>query len=380
MRCRRAFEADLTAVVRGEAADAAFAAHAAGCPDCDAEVRVWRELDGLLRAGAAVAPAAHPAPDVLVAFVDAPARLAVDVRADVDRHVGGCRVCADEVRSLRRFDAGALAAPAPTASSDAAPGRRGRLAQIVWHPAFAYALLALVLVPLVREQLRHVPQETRLIDARREVPAARAPAPQPAAQAPPVAEAPASQPAAPPAAAQAAAPGDDQMRRAESKAEGRAATNEQAATRAKRALPQEPEVEGAPSLHDLAGSLGRDADEHDGLAAAPRVVELSAEAPTIVPYALGARGVVLRIVPPAELGTKTIDVRVRGRAGSRELAQRVTERANAIAVPIPPQWLVPGDYVVTLAPVDAVAPGRGGNEPIVLGFTVRAPTAGEVPR
>lgn len=365
MRCRRAFAADLTAVVRGEAADAAFAAHAAGCPDCDAEVRVWRELDGLLRAGAPAAPATtHPEPDVLVAFVDAPARLAADVRVDVDRHLGGCRACADEVRTLRRFDADALAGRSAIMPSDAVPRRRG-LARLVWHPAFAYALLALVLVPLAREQLRHVPPETRLVDARRAAPAA-----------PAYAKAPASQPAPAPA----AAPADDQMRRAESKAEARAATNEQAATRAKRALPQEPEVEGAPSLHDLAGSLGGESTEHDGVVAAPRVVELRAETPTIIPYALGAGGVVLRIVPPAELGSGAVDVRVRGRAGSRELAQRVAERANAIAVPIPPQWLVPGDYVVTLAPVDAVAPGRGGNEPIALGFTVRAPTAGEAPR
>ena len=374
MKCRRAFDADLTAVVRGEVGDPVFAAHVVECPDCDAEVRVWRELDGLLRAGApAGAGAAHPEPDVLVALVDAPATLAGDQRAEVERHVGVCRVCADEVRSLRRLDAGALAAQAAapsrdaTAQSDAAPLRRDRLARVVWHPAFAYALLALALVPLVREQLPHVPRETRLADARREAPAAPAPAPQPVA--PPAGQA------------------EGRMRRAESKLDERAAANEQPSARAKRAVPEEPEVEGAPSLQDLAGTVRGETDARDtaALAAAARplapsertVVELRTRASTTIPYALGARGVVLRIVPPADARTGPLDVRVRGRAGSRELAQRVAEPADAIAVAIPPDWLVPGDYVVTLTPADGAAPGRRATEPVTLGFTVRAPTAAE---
>ena len=60
MTCRRAFEADLAAVLHGDG-DAAFLAHAETCAACAAEVRVWRELDELLHAGAAApAPAVHP--------------------------------------------------------------------------------------------------------------------------------------------------------------------------------------------------------------------------------------------------------------------------------------------------------------------------------
>ena len=61
MKCRRAFEADLLAVVRAEGGDAEFLAHYPTCPDCAAEVRVWGELDGMLRTGASPADA-HPEP------------------------------------------------------------------------------------------------------------------------------------------------------------------------------------------------------------------------------------------------------------------------------------------------------------------------------
>jgi hypothetical protein len=76
----------------------------------------------------------------------------------------------------------------------------------------------------------------------------------------------------------------------------------------------------------------------------------------IVPYAAAARGVLLRVVPPTDLADSPLDVQVRG-ANQHEIATRVIDRASAIEVRIPPSWLVPGDYVVTLQPVGR---GRGG--------------------
>jgi hypothetical protein len=94
---------------------------------------------------------------------------------------------------------------------------------------------------------------------------------------------------------------------------------------------------------------------------------------TVVSYAAAARGVLLRVVPPTDLADGPLDVRVRGRANQHEIATRVIDRASAIEVRIPPSWLVPGDYVVTLQPVAGA--GAAAGAPATLGFTVRAPTA-----
>ena len=90
--------------------------------------------------------------------------------------------------------------------------------------------------------------------------------------------------------------------------------------------------------------------------------------PTIVSAAAVAPGIVLKIEPPADLAPGPLDVKVQSRAGRHELGARITDRANAIAIEIPPHWLLPGDYAVTLQPVE-------GGPPALLGFTVSAPLA-----
>ncbi len=447
MSCRRAFETDLLAVLHGEGTDPEFVRHYPECPECGAEVEVWRELDAMLRAGAATT-ASHPTAEALLAFVDTPATIGVAARGEVERHLESCRACAEEVRTLRAFDATRLVAggvgsvvadvergrstpyearsSTAAGSRGAAPSTRERsderhggwLGRLVWHPAFAYALVVLLLVRLVRDQLPRIAGEPRVVDARRDARPATAPVEQDGTRG--------ERPASPPALASTRADTDVQTDAP------RPAPNGAAPVEARRPLAQAPagmrppppellaEDEGAPSLHDLAGELPpeakarsadetstrrmvpRETDESAKTAAAgrleerarleesarreapvagaavgrdqkPLVIALESNAPTTVAAGIGDAGAIVRVVAPPDLAPGPLDVTVHARAGARELHTRVTDRAHAIEVTIPPRWLVPGDYAVTLTPVEP-GPGRA-HEPAIFGFTVRAPTA-----
>jgi hypothetical protein len=364
MKCRRAFETDLLAVVRGESGDREFLAHSPTCADCAAELRVWGELDAMLRAGAP-APAAHPSEETLLALVDAPATLAAEARAEVERHLAGCRACADEVATLRHFEPSHVSVPdTPPAPPLRPPEWRtppadhpsgGWLGRIVWHPAFAYALVAVLLVPLVRSQLGRLSVPAHLSQAereRRQVPLAGAP--------PPRADAPATVGAVAPA------PGLDaaaKMRVVEKKAEADA---ERANMPRLAARAQE-----APGAN--AGGAPTEAE-------APVTFIVRSNAPTVVPFAAAQRGLLLQIAPPVGFGGRALDVTVRARAGAKELTQRVVASADAIALPIPAHWLGAGDYTIALVPV-APSPlaDRDAAEtapaPMTLGFSVSAPVA-----
>src|SRR5207253_10554908 len=126
---------------------AEFRAHYARCAACSAEVRAWTELHLLLQA-----PAAHPAEELLHRFEAEPGRLPVDERRAVEEHLGRCPSCNDELAALRRFDFTALepraaAAPAPR------PSFAERLRRLVLHPAFAYAIVLLLLYPALQGRL-----------------------------------------------------------------------------------------------------------------------------------------------------------------------------------------------------------------------------------
>src|SRR5437879_9897498 len=149
MSCRRAFDLDLADFVAGSARPewAEFRAHYARCAECSAEVRAWTELHLLLQA-----PAAHPAEELLLRFETEPGRLPVDERRAVEEHLGRCPSCNDELAALRRFDFTALepraaAAPAPS------PSFAERLRRLVLHPAFAYAIVLLLLYPALEGRL-----------------------------------------------------------------------------------------------------------------------------------------------------------------------------------------------------------------------------------
>lgn len=415
MKCRRAFDADLTAVVRGEAADADFAAHVATCAECAAEVGVWAELDAMLRASAPP-DVDHPEPETLVAFVDAPASLAASTRAGVERHLAGCRVCADEARALRRFDAvqaAIVARPEPDAS-------RGGIMRVVWHPAFAYALVAVLLLPVLRDQLGRFSAPSRVTEVAREESrqAPESSSPPPAAAppalipAPPLAEsndrgagaggfhdqlgatasrrardasAAAMEKSKAPAAAdtdgrvdaaQPAAPAeiDRRERRPLAPGIGAAAKPEAApAARARGAVVPGAAPEPESDVDASATRAGAPAASAraPGAPAPPVVIDLGSNEPTLASSALADRAVRLRVVPPPELGPGSLAVRVRDRSGTREIATRAAYRADAIVIEIPAGWLVPGDYVVTLAPLAATREKRTLN----LAFRVAGPGA-----
>jgi hypothetical protein len=163
MTCRRAFEIDLAGFLRDPASAefAEFRAHYPRCADCSAEVRIWTELHLQLQSGGAVAEASHPAEEVLLQFEEQPDALDAAQRATVERHLAQCRSCQDELRALRSFDFGNLERPAPVRAqrwrqviADVPSWIRG----VVMHPAFAYALVLLLLYPTAVKHL--VPPES----------------------------------------------------------------------------------------------------------------------------------------------------------------------------------------------------------------------------
>src|SRR5256712_9284480 len=147
MSCRRAFDLDLADFVTGSARPewAEFRAHYARCAECSAEVRAWTELHLLLQP-----PAAHPAEELLFRFETERDRLPAAERRLVEEHLARCPSCKDELAALRRFDFASLeprAAASPPASFAAL------LRRLVLHPAFAYAIVLLLLYPALEGRL-----------------------------------------------------------------------------------------------------------------------------------------------------------------------------------------------------------------------------------
>ncbi len=373
MTCRRAFEADLPAVLHGESADAEFLAHYPGCPECATEVGVWRELDGLLRTRTASHGGAHPDPETLVAFADA--TLAERARADVAHHLATCRVCADELKALAGFDPGHVAAA--VRGEPASRPARSALARIVWHPAFAYALVAVLLVPIVLE--RWPQMETRIAEERAPEP----PPPAPLAEhdvaghplpAPPPAPLAAELRREPAPEAQVANTAPVAKRRADDRPDtnarsARAADREarhEGGTAAFAGRMREPPAApaGAARMEAERGAPRALADA----AAPPRVLAIQAGTAAVFPPPADDEAVRLRIALPPRIGPGPVDVIVRARAGAASLRTRITDAANAIEVDIPPAWLRPGDYVVVLRNED---PRQGS--PVWIAFTIRAP-------
>ena len=110
-------------------------------------MRAWTELEIVLRG-----PADHPAPELLLRFEDEPGSLAAERRADLDRHLAGCASCRDELSSLRAFRPAAASAPAPVRARPGLGDLLAALRRFFWQPALAYALVLLLLVPLVADR------------------------------------------------------------------------------------------------------------------------------------------------------------------------------------------------------------------------------------
>jgi hypothetical protein len=151
MSCRRAFEIDIAGFLAEPRAEgfAGFRDHYPRCRECSAEVRVWTELDQQLRVQAG-SGATHPSASLLARYDESPRAVGTAERAGVERHLTQCPACRDELRALKAFAPDRVRGAAPVGSF----GRRLRerfalLGRVAWHPGFAYALLALILLPTV---------------------------------------------------------------------------------------------------------------------------------------------------------------------------------------------------------------------------------------
>jgi hypothetical protein len=413
MTCRRAWELDLPAFVIDprDPAWADFRAHYPRCAECAAEVAVWSALQATLAER-------HPEPEELLRWHDAPAALPSDARAAVARHVERCLSCRDELRALDGFAAAAAANPAPARETPAAPahhpfasraggrraerhafardgstrvpaqvrshdGRRptagrGVAARVLLHPAFAYAVLALVLLlPTVRATLDRDAGRAAFDTAASRVAEQAPAAPQPiTAAAPPLekeaggapgeparaelddahvdhvaprlvrqapfrpAPPPAPQAPAPPSAA--AAPAAKALA---SGNEGRLARGDLAAE--------------APTA---AGAALRDAASED-TAARARVLGGAGTGAAIrlLPGAAGAARTLVLALPPGATGGTDLEVRIADPSGGRELRQRVARAAGAgreVQVTLPAGFT---------APVLRVEVYAGGAGPILQG-------------
>jgi hypothetical protein len=170
MSCRKAFEADIAAFLLdpGGPEWAELRGHYPRCPDCATEIRAWTELHTLLESGApgpaaVEAGSAHPDEELLLQFEEHPERLASTQRQAVADHLATCRSCADELGALRRFDFARLepAAPASMRQPRVSPLRLASLVRrVVLHPAFAYAVVLLLLYPTVAERFFPAPPPT----------------------------------------------------------------------------------------------------------------------------------------------------------------------------------------------------------------------------
>jgi hypothetical protein len=413
MSCRRAFEVDVPAFVldpRDPAWDE-FRAHYPRCAACAAEVAAWTALQPTLAER-------HPEPEDLLRWNDTPDALGPDARAAIARHVERCASCRDELRALGAFAGaaasavepraagGALAAPAAATANppDAPPaahqhhpsasrpgGRRGErhafarhgsvsgaahggaqaaadrpaaprgpVARVLLHPAFAYAVLALVLVlPTVRAAFKRdagraafeaasdgssdgatdaVPAQVAEDAPRRpqDVPQAAAPAQplvraeqrrseEPAPNVRPIADLARAQrdagsggaPAEPPASLD-----DAQVDRTAPRLIRQAP--------ARPAAPPADAPAPAPGASDQHAFAARAGDAHDGSA-----FRLLPAAPD------GTRDLVVTL-PPSLADATQIEVRVVDASGERELRQRVARARHAeVQIPLPVGFTAP---------------------------------------
>ena len=313
MMCRRAYEVDLAAFLRDPRAPelAEFVEHYPRCPECAAEVRAWTEVHLTL-------DARHPASAELLAYEDG--TLDGGARAQVERHLATCAGCTEELRALRRFDAARVSPSVPDSESRRATtlsgGRARRLGRMLWHPAVAYAIALLLLVPVLVQR----PWET-----------------------------------APPAHQRARA--DEAELRATESFSRRVEADRPVAPPAPPAEPEPPGAAQAPHLEtysaqDLARS--RPAPAPAAGAAAPQAARKQAAAPGPT-LAEDRRTLAIPLVPP--LGSRdTLEVRVRDAGGTRELRQRVvpSDGADRVVLELPREWLTPGAWTVEVHAPDGV--------------------------
>ena len=330
MSCRRAFDLDLADFVASSARPewAEFRAHYARCAECSAEVRAWTELHLLLQP-----PVAHPAEELLLRFETERDRLPAAERRAMEEHLAHCVSCNDELAALRRFDFAALE---PKAAASPAPPFGALLRRLVLHPAFAYAIVLLLLYPALEGRLSP--------PARQAVREDRTPAIAGLADKSVPAEEVRRKPAEPAAPANLARSEDAMYARARKETEagsGRAASERDVDSTTRAAS-----LEKAERLY---GKLDA--------AAEPAGWKTLALSPPGAPVDVAARdlgaGLVLTLPVPEAARSGTIEVRVLAADGAREMRERFAGAAERVAMRLPAVWLAPGTYTAGLWRLDA---------------------------
>ena len=343
MSCRRAFDVDLADFVASSARPewAEFRAHYARCAECSAEVRAWTELHLLLQP-----PAAHPAEELLFRFETERDRLPAAERRLVEEHLARCPSCKDELAALRRFDFASLEA---RAAASPAVSFAAFLRRLVLHPAFAYAIVLLLLYPAIEGRFPSPGQQAAREDRRT------------VADGPAGKSAPATrQKAAPAASANLARSENDVLTRARKEAAAPALGGRLGTGAAGGAEPA-PKAE----LADEKASV----DSEAAVERAPRDVATRAATPEPAgwkalalsgpgaPVDVAARdlgtGLVLTLTVPDAARSGAVEVRVLDARGGREMRERFARAGERVAMRLPAAWLTPGTYTAELRRLDA---------------------------
>ena len=343
MSCLRAFDVDLADFVASSARPewAEFRAHYARCAECSAEVRAWTELHLLLQP-----PAAHPAEELLFRFETERDRLPAAERRAVEEHLARCPSCKDELAALRRFDFASLEA---RAAASPAVSFAAFLRRLVLHPAFAYAIVLLLLYPALEGRFPSPGQQAAREDRRT------------VADGPAGKSAPATrQKAAPAASANLARSENDVLTRARKEAAAPALGGRLGTGAAGGAEPA-PKAE----LADEKASV----DSEAAVERAPRDVATRAATPEPAgwkPLALSApgapadvaardlgTGLVLTLTVPDAARSGAVEVRVLDARGGREMRERFARTGERVAMRLPAAWLTPGTYTAELRRLDA---------------------------
>ena len=393
MSCRRAFEIDLAGFLAEPRAEgfAGFRDHYPRCRECSAEVRAWTELDQQLRAHAG-SGAAHPSASLLARYDESPRALAPAERVGVELHLAQCPACRDELRALKAFAPDRVRGAAPVGSF----GRRLRerlapLGRVAWHPGFAYALLALILLPTVyatvalrfgaappasealrergalmqKAEIRSADEPLALAESDRDPRESAKKRPRPAES--PVhsrarQEAAAVRPSAEMADREARSDRPARATRAAGSVlrsiEGsRLAASEPPDRMADIAREADPGRESALLEPTVAFRVAPEAARRSAAGGLPPV-RLQADRPIELAASAIRGGLRLQIPLPAELaeaGGGEVRLRVSDASGRRELRERlvVDPGATEVVMSLPAGWLTPGLYRVELAPPTA---------------------------
>jgi hypothetical protein len=330
MSCQRAFDIDLAAFLADPRAEdfAAFREHYPRCRACAAEVRAWTDLGARLGADRA-----HVEPRLLLAYDEAPTRLAPDERLRVSAHLALCASCRDELAALGGFDPVVLGAPSSAAPSEPRPVLAAPLhwlRRLLWHPGFAYTLALLVTAPALTLWLTsgdRVPRESPAIAGEER---ARAPLAEGAVR---TEERPREAPLAPEPSLGLA------FERKDAPEPGVVAggTPSAAAARSPLGLRFSDEGEPAELRSEALRALGY---VEPGAPAAESEPSAGGSAPTVSLEDLGGGLFALRV--PADPAARKVEIRVISPDGRRELVQRFEGGTSEVELQIPAGWLEPG--------------------------------------